>query len=119
MYKRKKMSEELSTNTKDNIFTRFGLGVISFIVGLSAFSIMKLLFILPINFIVTLENKGLMESVSAILIIVAIYLAVKFTKKLNRTGTRKSRNIKRIITVVIGIPCMLITTFLLAVSESL
>lgn len=113
------MSEELLTKTEDNIFIRFGYGVISFIVGLSAFSVIKLVFMLPINFMATPENAELMKSVGAILLILAIYLAVKFTKKLNRSGTRKSRNIKRIITIVLGIACMIITTVFFAVAKSM
>lgn len=113
------MSEELATKSEDNIFVRFGYGVISFIVGLSAFSIIKLVFMLPINFMVTPGNAELMESVGAILLILAIYLAVKYTKNLNRTGTRKSRNIKRIITVVLGAVCMIITTVFLAFAKSI
>lgn len=113
------MSEELATKTEDNMFIRFGGGVISFIVGLSAFSIIKLVFMLPINFMTTPENAELMKSVGAILLILAIYLAVKFTKNLNRTGTRKSRNIKRIITVALGVVCMIITTVFFALAKSM
>jgi len=113
------MNEEILTKPEDNIFIKFGNGVISFIVGLSAFSIIKLVFMLPINFMVTPENAELMESVGALLLILAIYLAVKFTKNLNRTGTRKSRNIKRILTIVIGITCMIITTVFFAVAKSM
>jgi uncharacterized membrane protein YidH (DUF202 family) len=113
------MSDELATKTEDNVFIRFGYGVISFIVGLSAFYIIKLVFMVPINFMATPENAELMESVGAILLILAVYQAVKFTKNLNRTGTRKSRNIKRIITVILGVVCMIITTVLLALAKSL
>jgi hypothetical protein len=117
--KGEKMNEEVLTKTEGNVFIKFGNGVISFIVGLSAFSIIKLVFMLPINFMVTPENAELMESVGALLLILAIYLAVKFTKNLNRSGTRKSRNIKRTLTVVIGMACMLITTVFFAVSKSM
>lgn len=113
------MSEELATKTEDNMFIRFGYGVISFVVGLSAFSIIKLAFMLPINFMATPESAELMEGVGAISLILAIYLAVKFTKNLNRTGTRKSRNIKRIITVVLGVVCMIIATVFLEVAKSM
>ena len=113
------MTAEQLDNNNDNIFIRFGNGLISFIVGLSAFSVIKLVFMLPISFMVTPENTKLMESVGALLLILAIYLAVKFTKNLNRNGTRKSRNIKRTVTVVIGIVCMLITTMFFVIGSNI
>jgi len=107
-----KTETEVVKNTpKDvNFFIRVGYGVVSLFVGLSAFSIFKLIFMIPLNLIVTPENVDSMQSFSSILIILAIYLAVKYTKKLNITGTRKSRINKRVVTIIAGVISMVIAT---------
>jgi hypothetical protein len=84
-------------------------------VGLSAFSIIKLIFMIPINFMATPDNAKTMQGLSSLLIIFSIYLAVKYTKKLNANGTKKSRNIKRIVTVVIGFICLMLSTVFLSI----
>lgn len=83
--------------------------------GLSAFSIIKLIFMIPINFMATPDNAKTMQGLSSLLIIFSIYLAVKYTKKLNANGTKKSRNIKRIVTVVIGFICLMLSTVFLSI----
>lgn len=93
-----------------NFFIRVGYGVVSLFVGLSAFSIFKLIYMIPLNLIATPENVESMQSFSSILIILAIYLAVKYTKKLNITGTRKSRINKRVVTIIAGVISMVIAT---------
>lgn len=107
-----KTETEVVKNTpKDvNFFIRGGYGVVSLFVGLSAFSIFKLIFMIPLNLIATPENVDSMQSFSSILIILAIYLAVKYTKKLNITGTRKSRINKRVVTIIAGVISMVIAT---------
>ena len=101
-------------NSNASIFFRFGMGIVSFIVGLSAFFIFKLVFMIPLNLVAmqTTDESSydLFKSIGAILVVLAIYLAVKYTKKLNSNGTRKSRNIKRAITIVAGLISMLLTT---------
>jgi hypothetical protein len=82
---------------------------------LSAFSIIKLIFMIPINFMATPDNAKTMQGLSSLLIIFSIYLAVKYTKKLNANGTKKSRNIKRIVTVVIGFICLMLSTVFLSI----
>lgn len=109
------MNSDLQDKTNDNIIIRFGNGLISFIVGLSAFSIIKLIFMVPVNLMTTTENIETMKGVGGLLLILAIYLAVKFTKSLNSGGTKKSRNIKRIITIVAGIISMVLATVIIAV----
>ena len=58
----------------------------------------------------TPDNAQAMQGLGSILVILSIYLAVKYTKNLNANGTTKSRNIKRVITVVIGFVCLIIST---------
>lgn len=106
--KKPELNEDI---TKDiNIFTRFGYGVVSFFVGLSAFFVFKLLFMIPLNLMATPENLDSIKGIGALLIFLAIYLAVKYTKKLNKSGNRKSRIKKRIATIVAGFISMIITT---------
>lgn len=113
------MSNEQIEQSNDSILIRFGNGVISFIVGLSAFYVIKLIFMIPINMMATPESIDLMKGVGAWLTILAIYLAVKYTKKLNRSGARKTRNIKRIVTIVFGAISMFVTTMFLALTGAL
>jgi len=63
----------------------------------------------------TPDNAKTMQGLSSLLIIFSIYLAVKYTKKLNANGTKKSRNIKRIVTVVIGFICLMLSTVFLSI----
>lgn len=98
-------------DTEDiNIFIKFGYGVVSFFVGLSAFFVFKLLFMIPLNLMATPENLDSIKGIGALLIFLAIYLAVKYTKKLNKSGTRKSRIKKRVATIIAGFISMIITT---------
>jgi len=113
------MSNEQIEQSKDNILIRFGYGVISFIVGLSAFYVIKLIFMIPINLMSTPENIDTMKGIGGLLLILAIYLAVKYTKKLNRSGTRKSRNIKRIVTIILGVICMFSTTMFFVMTKTI
>jgi hypothetical protein len=70
---------------------------------------------IPINFMATPDNAKTMQGLSSLLIIFSIYLAVKYTKKLNANGTKKSRNIKKIVTVVIGFICLMLSTVFLSI----
>ena len=63
----------------------------------------------------TPDNAKTMQGLSSLLIIFSIYLAVKYTKKLNANGTKKSRNIKKIVTVVIGFICLMLSTVFLSI----
>ena len=63
----------------------------------------------------TPDNAKTMQGLSSLLIIFSIYLAVKYTKKLNANGIKKSRNIKRIVTVVIGFICLMLSTVFLSI----
>ena len=102
-----------------NIFFRFGSGVISFVVGLSAFFIIKLAFMISLNLLITKDNVEKMEGVGALLIIFSIYLAVKYTKNLNKNKSKKTRIVKRVITIVIGFICMVITTTVITMSKNM
>lgn len=98
------------TNENINIFIRFGYSIVSFFVGLSVFFVFKLLFMIPLNLIATPENLDVIRGISALLLFLAIYLAVKYTKKLNNNGTRKSRIKKRVITLIAGFISMIVST---------
>lgn len=65
---------------------RLANGVVSFIVGLSAFFVIKLILMIPTNtyiaYELTEQNRGLAESAGAVVVVFSIYLSIKFTKKL-------------------------------------
>ena len=100
------------TNEDINIFIKFGYGLVSFFVGLSAFFVFKLLFMIPLNLMATPENLDSIKGIGALLLFLSIYIAVKCTKKLNKSGTRKSRIKKRVATIIAGFISMIITTFI-------
>lgn len=103
-----KLNEDITEDI--NIFIKFGYGVVSFFVGLSAFFVFKLLFMIPLNLMATPENLDSIKGIGALLIFLAIYLAVKYTKKLNKSGNRRSRIKKRVATIIAGFISMIITT---------
>jgi len=90
---------------------------VSFIVGLSAFFIFKLLLMIPLNLSLVLFANNMDESqisgLGGLFLVVTIYFAVKYTKRLNKNASRKSRNIKRVLTIVVGFFSMLISTVIL------
>ena len=100
------------TNEDINIFIKFGYGLVSFFVGLSAFFVFKLLFMIPLNLMATPENLDSIKGIGALLLFLSIYIAVKYTKKLNKSGTKKSRIKKRVATIIAGFISMIITTFI-------
>ena len=110
------MSEEF-VEPKKNLLVSFGFGVISFIVGLSAFFIIKVIFMIPINIMTTAENIDTMKSVGSLSLLFCVYLSVKYTKTLNVVGTRKIRNIVRIFTFLIGILCLFGTVGFLSMHQ--
>ena len=65
---------------------RLANGVVSFIVGLSAFFVIKLILMIPTNtyiaYELTEQNRGLAESAGSVVVVFSIYLSIKFTKKL-------------------------------------
>lgn len=109
----KELNSGFEKHSSGNIVVRFVIGLASFIVGLSAFYFFKLILMIPLNLAITPENMPVMEGAGVLLVILAIYLAVKYTKKLNASGTRMSRNIMRTITIVLGVASALISTAIL------
>jgi hypothetical protein len=91
-----------------NVFIKFGYGIVSFIVGLSAFFVFKLIamILMILTILITTrptpENLTLMKGIDVLFFFLTAYLAIKYTKKLNKSGVRKSRIIKRIATVIVG-----------------
>ncbi len=82
----------------------FGNGVISFIVGFFAFTIIKVIF----SFLLILFVKMKLLSVVTyneygfIFIFISLYLAVVVIKKLNKFKTKKTRIILKIAIIIIG-----------------
>ena len=81
----------------------------SFFVGLAAFFVIKLAFMLPLNLMATPKNVELIKGIGALLFLFSIYLAVKFTKKLNMGGTAQSRRNKRALTIISGLIAMMVS----------
>jgi len=104
---------------QSNIFFQFGSRVISFIVGLSAFYTIKLVFLIPFNLMITPDNIEKMKDYGVFLIILSIYLAVNYTKKLNKNKNKKSRIIRRVMTIIIGFICMVVSTAFITISKSI
>jgi hypothetical protein len=102
---------------------RLANGVVLFIVGLSAFFVIKLILMIPTNIYIAYEltdqSRVLAESTGAVVVVFSIYLSIKFTKKINRSDTRKNRNILRIVTVILGFICMFLTTAFLVISDAM
>ncbi len=79
-------------------------GTISFIVGVCAFTIIKI--IISLFFIALVMHNVLKpetyDSISPFLVLLSIYFAVVITKKLNKLKQQKIRIILRILIIVIG-----------------
>ena len=102
-----------------NILIKVIHSVMSFVVGISAFFIIKLFFMIPINIVTTTDNLRTMEGLGSILILFSIYLSYKYTKYINGNGTLKSRIVKRVITILLGLLCMIISTAVLIFMKSM
>ena len=106
------MESSEPTIEKAGILVRIGCGFTSFLVGLAAFFVLKLIFMVFVNLLAfaMLENKINFELVNFGFILLSIYGAFKYTKKLNKSGTKKSRIKKRILTMFFGFISMIIST---------
>jgi len=122
------METQLSDQNNNNILIRFGNGIISFVVGVSAFFVIKLVLMIPFNIIVAQQNiernpGNMLEEwrldefetnvtiMGFVVILACIYFSTKYSQKLNRVETRKTRNIMRAITIAFGLVCMIISSF--------
>tara|TARA_R110002167_G_C12674022_1_gene650956 strand:+ start:75 stop:338 length:264 start_codon:yes stop_codon:yes gene_type:complete len=76
----------------DNIFVKITGGFLSFIVGFFSLFIFKLIFMIPLNLFANAQNYDLMQSLGALVFIFCIYLAVKYTKYINRRTEKKQKN---------------------------
>ncbi len=78
---------------------------ISIFVGFFIFSINKVILSLLLMLLVKLNAVSVdnYESIASILLIVSIYLAVVFTKKLNKFKTKKVRIILRVVIIILGL----------------
>ena len=102
-------------SSKDNFGTKLGRMVVSFLVFLSVFFIIKLLIIIALRFFVTPDNVMTIQSIGTIFLLLSIGIAAVYTKILNRSGTEEGRNKKRIITMALGIVCLLVSTVILQI----
>ncbi len=96
---------ESNTSTKPiQKLIDFGNAVISFVVGIFAFTIIKVVFSFLLIMLVKigLLSIDIYEKYSFIFVFVSIYFAVLAIKKLNTFKTKKTRVILRILIVIIG-----------------
>lgn len=117
MYTKNQQVNNKIEDSRKSVVSRIWHSVVSFIIGLSAFFIFKLLVMIPLNLFTTVRNRDLMEGVGALLFIFCIYLAIKYTKYLNTQQSTKGLVIKKVITVVVGIFAMIFSTVILALSR--
>jgi hypothetical protein len=96
----KSMTNEASQN---GVFLRIAQGGLSFIVGLSAFGIIKLLFQAPIYLMIIQGHLQTVQTLQLPLLFLCIFLAYLCTKKINKIKSVKSRNITRVATIALGI----------------
>lgn len=98
---------------RDGIIKKIIHAALSLIVGISTFFILKLIFMIPLNLAV---NPRHAESLGAILVIVSVYLAIKFTKFVNRKT--KERTKWRIATIAAGFLSMIASNLILIISKA-
>ncbi|WP_163826713.1 hypothetical protein [Proteus vulgaris] len=106
------MTDELG-KTRDSFIVKAWNLVISFIVGLSAFFILRLIILITLNLIATSNNVATMQTIGGIMVVLSIGIAAIYTKILNSSGTLESRKRKKIITVIVGGISLYISTVLL------
>jgi hypothetical protein len=102
---------------KTGFLIKLGNGFVFFIVWLSAFFVIKLAFMVPLNLLMPEKFSLLIGSIGTLFFLLSIYLAYGYTEKLNASGTRRGRNIQRALTIVTGLFCMVISTTLIALSK--
>ena len=107
-----------TTPRRANIVVRLFHAFVSFVVGLAAFFVIKALFMLPLNLMATERNIDLIKGLGALLFLVSVFLAVRYTKKLNRSGTPKGRLVKRILTLIAGFVAMALSNAALLLAQA-
>lgn len=116
--------EKPAIDSITDTFSNIGNVFMSLFIGMFAFSIIKILYSIgffAVVFIVGIvasfmdgpmnldsSDLKLLNDIELLLIIPALFNTITYVKKLNRTGTRKSRNIKRVLIIVIGFICAMI-----------
>ena len=95
------------------LIIRVARWITSAIVGISSFFVIKLLFMAPINIMMTPESADLLNGIGALLVLFSIYLATRLTKHINSIGPKKSRVIWRVATIILGFFAMLLSNILL------
>lgn len=100
---------KIKTSKFYNIISAIG----SFLVGVGALFIIKLALMFPLNLLANERNLELMQGIGALLFLLAIYLAFKWTKRINAIAEAKRRRIYKMAMLVIGFLCMAISNVLL------
>ncbi|MEX6161788.1 hypothetical protein AB6G16_09030 [Proteus mirabilis] len=88
------MTDELG-KTRDSFIVKAWNLVISFIVGLSAFFILRLIILITLNLIATSNNVATIQTIGGIMVVLSIGIAAIYTKILNSSGTLESRKRKK------------------------
>ena len=111
------LSDSPEPTQPKNALLRLGSGVLSFIVGVSIFFILKLVVMVPLNIAaMSAKNEaeqGVFEGVGSLAMVFLVYLAYKLTKKINAKEIRKVRITARIAVIAGGFVSMLLTTVVL------
>lgn len=103
--------------TKINKLYKFISAIGSFFVGVGALFIIKLALMLPLNLFTNERNLELMQGIGALLFLFAIYLAVKWTKRINAIAEEKRRRIYKATMLVVGFLCMAISNVFLIMAK--
>jgi hypothetical protein len=98
-------------NTKDFLLLLFN-HFVSILVGIFSFVAIKIILTkLTYQFIDLRDKSILSDTLSILLFIFAIILAFRYMKRLNATGSKVSRIILRILTVLAGIIAIFLYRF--------
>lgn len=111
------MTDAVEIKTETGFFVRLANGFVSIVVGLSAFFVIKSAFMIPLNLLLLTNLAPILEAIGVLFFLLSIYLAYQYTKKINSSGTRKSRNIKRAITIFAGVICAVFSTLILVFAK--
>lgn len=104
---------QIKTSKLYNLISSIG----SFFVGVGALFIIKLALMLPLNLAINERNFELMQSIGALLFILAIYLAFKWTKRINAIAEVKRRRIYKMTVLFFGFLCMAISNVVLLAAK--
>ena len=96
---------------------RIASSIGSFLVGVGALFIIKLALMLPLNLSANERNFTLIQSIGGLLFILSIYLAFKWTKRINAVTEVKRRRIYKMTVLFFGFLCMVISNVILIAAK--